>query len=189
GKGDDRVIYVTTGYRLVALNARNGQVIPSFGKEGMVDLKVGMVTGANTQIDLEKGEAGLHSAPTVVNDVVIVGSDFKEGMTIATHNNTKGLVRAYDVKSGKLLWTFHTIPKPGEFGNETWENGSWATNGNTGVWTQITVDPQLSLAYLPVESPSSDFYGGENPGDKLFCESLGAGDLKTRQGQSRSPIR
>jgi quinoprotein glucose dehydrogenase len=181
GKGDDRVIYVTTGYRLVALNARNGQVIPSFGKEGMVDLKVGMVTGTNTQIDLEKGEAGLHSAPTVVNDVVIVGSAFKEGMTIATHNNTKGLVRAYDVKSGKLLWTFHTIPKPGEFGNETWENNSWATNGNTGVWTQITVDPQLSLVYLPVESPSSDFYGGERPGDNLFGESLVAVDLKTGQ--------
>ena len=179
GKGDDRVIYVTTGYRLMELNARNGQPIQSFGKEGLVDLKVGMVTGAGQQIDLEKGEAGLHSAPTVVNDVVIVGSAFKEGMTVPTHNNTKGLVRAFDVKSGKLLWTFHTIPKPGEFGNDTWENGSWATNGNTGVWTQITVDPQLGLVYLPVESPTSDFYGGERPGDNLFGESLVAVDLKT----------
>ena len=181
GKGDDRIIYVTTGYRLMELNARNGQPIQSFGKEGLVDLKVGMVTGTGQQIDLEQGEAGLHSAPTVVNDVVIVGSAFKEGMTVPTHNNTKGLVRAFDVKSGKLIWTFHTIPKPGEFGSETWENGSWATNGNTGVWTQITVDPQLGLVYLPVESPTSDFYGGERPGNNLFGESLVAVDLKTGQ--------
>jgi quinoprotein glucose dehydrogenase len=181
GKGDDRIIYVTTGYRLMELNARNGQPIQSFGKEGLVDLKVGMVTGSGQQIDLEQGEAGLHSAPTVVNDVVIVGSAFKEGMTVPTHNNTKGLVRAFDVKSGKLIWTFHTIPKPGEFGGESWENNSWATNGNTGVWTQITVDPQLGLVYLPVESPTSDFYGGERPGNNLFGESLVAVDLKTGQ--------
>ena len=181
GNGDDRIIYVTTGYRLMELNAHNGQPLTSFGKEGLVDLKVGMVTGKGDPIDLEKGEAGLHSAPTVVNNVVIVGSAFKEGMTVPTHNNTKGLVRAFDVKTGKLLWTFHTIPRPGEFGNETWENGSWATNGNTGVWTQITVDPQLGLVYLPVESPTSDFYGGERPGDNLFGESLVAVDLKTGQ--------
>lgn len=181
GKGDDRVIYVTTGYRLVALNAKNGQMIPSFGKEGLVDLKVGMYTGTGKQIDLEKGEAGLHSAPTIVGDVVIVGSAFKEGMTVVTHDNTKGLVRAFDVRTGKLIWTFHTIPKPGEFGNETWENGSWATNGNTGVWTQITVDPQLGLVYLPVESPTSDYYGGERPGDNLFGESLVCVDVKTGQ--------
>ena len=72
-------------------------------------------------------------------------------MTVKTHNNTKGLVRAFDVKTGKLLWTFNTIPRPGEFGNDTWENDSWATNGNTGVWTQITVDEELGLVYLPVE--------------------------------------
>src|SRR5579872_5517066 len=92
GKGDDRVIYVSTGYRMIELNAKNGQMIPAFGKEGIIDLKVGMVTGANQPIDLEKGEAGLHSAPTVVNDVVIVGSAFKEGMTVPTHNNTKGQI-------------------------------------------------------------------------------------------------
>jgi quinoprotein glucose dehydrogenase len=110
---------------------------------------------------------------------VIVGSSFKEGMTVVTHNNTKGLVRAYDVRSGKLLWTFNTIPRPGEFGNETWENSSWATNGNTGVWTQMTVDEDLGLVYLPVESPTSDFYGGHRPGDNLFAESLVCVDLKT----------
>ncbi len=179
GKGDDRVVFVTTGYRLVVLNAHTGQPVLNFGKSGIVDLKEGMVTGTGQQIDLETGEAGLHSTPLVVKDVVIVGSSFKEGMTVATHNNTKGLVRAYDVRSGKLLWTFNTIPRPGEFGNETWENGSWATNGNTGVWTQMTVDEDLGLVYLPVESPTSDFYGGHRPGDNLFAESLVCVDLKT----------
>ena len=179
GKGDDRVVYVTTGYRLVELNAHNGQPISTFGKDGIVDLKEGMVTGTGQQIDLETGEAGLHATPLVVKDVVIVGSSFKEGMTVVTHNNTKGVVRAYDVRSGKLLWTFNTIPRPGEFGNDTWENGSWATNGNNGVWTQMTVDEELGLVYLPVESPTSDYYGGHRPGDNLFAESLVCVDLKT----------
>src|SRR5438094_238169 len=181
GKGDDRIIYVTTGYRLVALNAKTGAPISSFGKDGIVDLKVGMITGANQQIDLENGEAGLHSTPTIVKDTILVGSSFKEGMTVKTHNNTKGSARAFDVRTGKLLWTFNTIPRPGEFGNNTWENDSWKENGNTGVWTQITVDEDLGLVYLPVESPTSDFYGGHRPGDNLFGESLVCVDLKTGQ--------
>jgi quinoprotein glucose dehydrogenase len=105
----------------------------------------------------------------------------KEGMTVKTHNNAKGQVRAFDVRNGRQLWAFHTIPKPGEFGNDTWLNNSWATNGNTGVWTQITVDEELGLVYLAVESPSSDFYGGHRPGDNLFGESLVCVDLKTGQ--------
>jgi len=181
GKGDERILYVTTGYRLIALNAKNGSMIPSFGEGGVVDLKKGAVFGKGQQIDLEQGEIGLHSTPAVVKDVVIVGSSFKEGMTVKTHNNTKGLVRAFDVKSGKLLWTFHTIPRPGEFGNDTWENESWATNGNTGVWTQITVDEEAGLAYLPVEDPTSDFYGGHRPGNNLFGDTLVCVDLKTGQ--------
>jgi glucose dehydrogenase len=181
GKSDERILYVTTGYRLIALNAKNGSMVQSFGEGGMVDLKKGAVFGKGQQIDFETGEIGLHSTPTIVKDVVIVGSSFKEGMTVKTHNNTKGLVRAFDVKSGKLLWTFNTIPRPGEFGNDTWENESWATNGNTGVWTQITVDEDAGLVYLPVESPTSDFYGGHRPGNNLFGESLVCVDLKTGQ--------
>jgi quinoprotein glucose dehydrogenase len=100
-------------------------------------------------------------------------------MTVKTHNNTKGMVRAYDARSGKVLWTFNTIPKPGEFGVETWEQESSAQNGNTGVWASITVDQDAGLVYLPVETPSSDFYGGHRPGDNLFAESLVAVDLKT----------
>ena len=181
GKGDDRVLYVTTGYRLVALNAHTGQMIRSFGKDGMVDLKEGVVYGSGQQIDLETGEIGIHSTPIVVKDTVIIGSSMKEGQTPVTHNNTKGLVRAFDARTGKLIWTFNTIPRPGEFGNDTWENGSWAVNGNTGVWTQITVDEDLGLVYLPVESPTSDWYGGHRPGNNLYGESLVCVDLKTGQ--------
>ena len=181
GKGDERVIYVTTGYRLIALNAKTGAMIPSFGEGGVVDMKKGTVFGKGQQIDLETGEIGLHSTPTVVKDVIIVGSAFKEGMTVKTHNNSKGHVRAYDAKTGKMLWQFNTIPKPGELGSDTWENESWATNGNVGVWTQITVDEEAGLVYLPVETPSSDFYGGHRPGNNLFAESLVCIDLKTGQ--------
>src|SRR5438477_2481478 len=181
GKGDERVLYVTTGYRLVALNAKTGTRIASFGKDGIVDMKIGAVVGKGEQIDLETGEIGLHSTPTVAKDVVIVGSSFREGLTVKTHNNTKGLVRAYDVRTGKTLATSYPLPRPGEFGSDTWEKESWATNGNTGVWSQITVDEELGLVYLPVEDPTSDLYGGHRPGNNLFGDSLVCLDLKTGQ--------
>jgi quinoprotein glucose dehydrogenase len=179
GKGDDRIIYVTTGYRLVELNAKNGAPIAGFGTDGIVDLKVGAIIGVDTQIDLDKGEIGLHATPTVVKDVILVGSSFAEGMTPMSHNNTKGLARAFDVKTGKKLWQFNTIPKPGEFGNESWEQDSWAVNGNTGIWTQITADEDLGLVYLGVEEPTMDTYGGHRPGNDLFADSLVCVDLKT----------
>jgi len=181
GRGDDRILYVTTGYRLIALDAKTGTRISSFGKDGAIDLKAGVMHGTDQQIDLEKGDAGLHSTPVVVKDVVIVGMAMKEGMTVVTHDNAKGQVRAFDTRTGKQLWAFNTIPRPGEFGNDTWLNNSWATNGNTGVWTQISVDEELGLVYLPVESPTSDFYGGHRPGNNLFGESLVCVDLKTGQ--------
>ena len=181
GRNDERILYVTPGYRLVELDAKTGQKISGFGKDGIIDLKVGVVHGTGQQIDLETGDAGLHSTPTVVKDVVIVGMSMKEGMTVKTHDNAKGQVRAFDVRTGKMLWAFNTIPRPGEFGNDTWLNNSWAVNGNTGVWTQITVDEELGLVYLPVESPTSDFYGGDRPGNNLYGESLVCVDLKTGQ--------
>ncbi len=179
GSGDERIIYVTTGYRLVELNARTGALITSFGADGILDLKVGVVKGENEQIDLVTGEIGVHTAPTVVADMVIVGSAMKEGATVVTHNNTKGLARAFDVRTGKLIWRFDTIPRPGQPGNETWENNSWAINGNVGVWTHISADPELGLVYLPVETPTSDYYGGHRPGNNLYAESLVAVDMKT----------
>ena len=141
GNGDDRILYITTGYRLVELNAKTGQPIESFGDHGIIDMKVGAYTGVPgqpgvyRQIDLVTGEIGLHTTPTVVGDTVIVGSSMKEGFQPTTQNNTKGLVRAWDVKTGKLIWTFHDIPQKGEFGYDSWENGSADYNGNAGVWT------------------------------------------------------
>jgi quinoprotein glucose dehydrogenase len=179
GKGDHRVLYVTPGYRLIALDAKTGQPIKTFGKDGVVDLKIGVVVGTGQQIDLESGDIGLHATPTVVKDIVLVGSAMKEGMTVRTSNNSKGLARAFDARTGRLVWSFKTIPKPGEEGGDTWLNNSWAINGNTGVWTQITVDETLGLVYLPVESPTSDYYGGKRPGNNLFGESLVCVDLQT----------
>ena len=177
---EERILYVTTGYRLVALDAKTGNRIPTFGKDGIVDLKEGAVFGVDQQIDLVKGEIGLHATPAVTTDgVVMIGSAFLEGGTPKTHNNTKGLVRGYDVRTGRRLWTFNTIPRAGEFGADTWEKDSWSTTGNTGVWNQIAVDEELGLAYLPVETPSSDFYGGLRPGNNLFAESLVAIDYHT----------
>jgi len=179
GKGDDRIVFVTIGYRLVSLNAKTGQPVAGFGSNGVVDLKQGVIIGKGAQIDLDRGEIGLHSTPTVVNDTIIVGSSMAEGLGYRYSTNAKGLVRAFDAKSGKQLWRFNTIPVPGEFGNDTWEKESWSWTGNNGVWTQITVDPEAGLVYLPVESPTIDTYGGNRPGNNLFAETLVAVDLKT----------
>jgi quinoprotein glucose dehydrogenase len=176
---EERILYVTPGFRLIALDARTGLRAPSFGENGAIDLKRAAVFGTGEPIDLIKGEIGLHATPAVANDVVVVGSAFREGHTPRTHNNTKGLVQAFDARTGKRLWNFNTIPRPGEFGNDTWQEDAWANNGNVGVWNQVAIDEELGLVYLPVETPTSDFYGGHRPGNNLFAESLVAVDLKT----------
>ncbi len=174
---DARILYVTPGYRLIALDAKTGQVIPSFGKAGVVDLKM----DDDQQMDLITGEVGLHAAPTVAGNTIIVGAAHLAGGVPKSKSNVKGYVRGFDVKTGKRLWIFHTIPKPGEFGYNTWENDSADYTGNTGVWAQISVDEQLGLVYLPVELPTGDYYGGHRPGNGLFGESIVAVDLKTGQ--------
>jgi quinoprotein glucose dehydrogenase len=110
---------------------------------------------------------------------VLVGSAFREGFTPSSFKNNKGSARAFDVRTGKRLWQFRTIPQKGEPGAETWLDGSNEYTGNTGVWTEITADPEAGLAYLPVESPTSDFYGGKRPGAGLYGNSLVAVDLNT----------
>jgi quinoprotein glucose dehydrogenase len=129
--------------------------------------------------DITTGEIGLQSAPVIAKDVLIVGAAFREGMTPKTMKNNKGFVRGYDVRTGKRLWIFHTIPMKGESGYDTWEKGSADYTGNTGLWTQVSVDEDLGLAYLPIESPTGDYYGGHRPGADLYAESLVCVDVKT----------
>ncbi len=175
----ERILYVTPGYRLICLDAKTGQLVPSFGKNGVVDLKLD--DDQTILPDLTTGEIGLQSAPVVAKDTIIIGAAFREGMTPKSMRNNKGYVRGFDVKTGKRQWIFHTIPLKNEVGYDTWEKGSAEYTGNTGVWSQVTVDEQLGLVYLPVESPTGDYYGGHRPGNDLFGESLVCVDLKTGQ--------
>jgi quinoprotein glucose dehydrogenase len=172
---EERILYVTPGYRLLALDARTGSLVSGFGSNGVVDLKRDL----DQDLDLTNAPVGLHSTPIVAGNIVLVGAAFETGANPKSRRNVKGAVRGYDVRTGKRLWTFRTIPQGDEFGNETWENDSWAYTGNTGVWAQISVDEELGLAYLPVELPTHDYYGGARPGNNLFSESLVAVDLKT----------
>ena len=176
---EERILYVTPGYRLIALNAKTGAMVPGFGKNGVVDLKLDI--DQTILPNLTTGEIGLQSAPVVASNTILIGAAFREGMTPKSKRNNKGYIRGFDVRTGKRLWIFHTIPTKTEPGYDTWLNGSAEYTGNTGVWTQMTADEQLGLAYLPVESPTSDYYGGMRPGNNLYGESLVCVDLKTGQ--------
>jgi quinoprotein glucose dehydrogenase len=171
----ERILYVTPGYRLIALDAKTGVPVASFGERGVVDLRL----NDDQQMELVTADIGLHATPIVAGNTVIVGAAHSAGEEPKSKTNVKGYVRGFDAKTGKRLWIFHTIPQPGEFGADTWENHSADYTGNTGVWAQISVDEELGLAYLPVESPTEDSYGGDRPGNALFGESLVAVDLKT----------
>jgi quinoprotein glucose dehydrogenase len=174
---EERILYVTPGYRLIALDAKTGIPMATFGKDGVVDLRL----NDDQEMDLINADIGLHATPIVAGDTVIVGAAHRSGAEPKSKVNVKGYVRGFDVKTGKRLWIFHTIPKPGEFGYDTWQKGSAEYTGNTGVWTQMSVDEDLGMAYLPVELPTHDYYGGERPGNGLFGESIVAVDLKTGQ--------
>src|SRR6202790_1563641 len=167
---DARILYVTPGYQLIALDAKSGQRVSTFGNNGAVDLKAD--DDQKIEPDLTTGEIGWQSAPTVAGDLILIGSAFREGFTPASFKNNKGSARAYDVRTGKKIWEFHTIPQKGEPGAETWLDNSKPNTGNTGVWTEMTADPVAGLAYIPVEQPTSDFYGGKRPGNGLYGDSL-----------------
>lgn len=128
---EERILYVTPGYRLIALNAKTGMPVPGFGKAGAVDLKLNM--DQKIQPDLVTGEVGLQSAPVVAGNTILIGAAFRDGMTPKTMNNNRGYVRAFDVRTGKRLWIVHTIPRKGEFGHDTWLDGSAEHTGNTGL--------------------------------------------------------
>ncbi len=172
---DQRIIYVTPGYQMIALNAANGQPITDFGQNGIVDLK----TNIDQEVDLITGEIGLHAAPVIANGVVVIGAAHRTGGNPRSRENVKGYVRGFDVRTGERLWIFHTIPLPDEYGFESWEGDSASYTGNTGVWAQISIDPVLNTVYLPVEAATGDYYGAYRPGNNLFADSLLAVDLHT----------
>jgi quinoprotein glucose dehydrogenase len=174
GREDNRILLISPGYQLVALNAKDGQVIPAFGKAGLVDLTEGLDRPV-----VKPGTIGSSSPAIVIRDVVVVGAALLAGTAPPSKENVPGYIRGYDVRTGKKLWTFKTIPRPGEFGNETWGNDSWKYTGNTGAWVPLAADEDLGYVYIPVEMPTGDFYGGNRPGDNLFSDSLVCLDAKT----------
>ena len=167
GKGDDRILLISPGYQLVALSAKTGRVIPGFGANGIVDLTQGLDRAV-----VKPGIIGSSSPAIVVSDTVVVGAALLAGTAPPSQENVPGYIRGFDVRTGKKLWTFHTIAQPGEPGNETWDKDSWKYTGNTGAWAPLSADDELGYVYLPVEMPTGDFYGGTRTGNNLYSDSL-----------------
>ena len=174
GKGDDRIVVITPGYQLVALHAKTGLPVTNFGVNGFIDLTEGLDRPV-----VKPGTIGASSPAIVVRDTVVVGAALQAGTAPSSKENVPGYIRGYDVRTGKKLWTFHTIPQPGEFGHETWEGDSWKYTGNTGAWAPLSADEELGYVYIPVEMPTGDFYGGNRPGNSLFSDSLVCLDART----------
>src|SRR5262245_22150667 len=173
GRGSERIILITPGYQMVAIDTKSGKPIPQFGTNGIVDLWEGL--GRQVQ----PNEIGSSSPAMIVGDVAVVGNALLSGTAPRTMNNVPAYIRGYDVRTGKLLWTFHTIPKPGELGYDTWEDNSAEYTGNTGAWAPLSADLELGYVYVPVETPTGDYYGGHRPGDNLFGNSIVCLDAKT----------
>ena len=168
--GSGVILYVTPGYQLVALNAATGDPVSTFGTDGIVDLK------QNIDQDLEPtSEIGLHAAPIVAGNTIIVGAAHRPGGSPPSRENVKGYVRGFDLRTGERSWIFHTIPTGDEFGNDSWQEGSWRYTGNSGVWGQMSIDPELNMAYFPVEAPTGDYYGGHRPGGQSVLWKRGGG--------------
>ena len=176
GAGDDRILAVTPGYHMVALDAHTGRPIEAFAGSGVLDLHERHRVRDGVPIE---GSIGASSPPTVVDDVVVVGSAHHVGLRPPSMVNTPGDVRGYDVRTGELLWTFRTIPEPGEEGYETWLNGSAEYTGNAGAWAPISFDAETGYVYLPTEAATGDYYGGHRHGSNLFSTSLVALDSRT----------
>src|SRR5438132_4707765 len=161
---DRRILFGTGDGYLICLNAQTGKPIPTFGQQGHIDLTQGL--GRN----VERHLYGVSSPPIVCRDVVVMGSKVHDIPLVA--EMPPGDVRGFDVRTGKQQWIFHSVPGDGEFGNETWKDGSWKTTGAANVWTMMSADDSLGYVYLPVSTPSDDHYGVHRPGDGLFGDSL-----------------
>ncbi|NCW45550.1 MAG: pyrroloquinoline quinone-dependent dehydrogenase, partial [Gemmatimonadaceae bacterium] len=166
-----RIIFINARWKLIALDAATGKPMPSFGANGEIDLTATLRRRVNQ----------LHytntSPPVVYGNVVIVGNGV--GDRLRYPYDPPGDVQAFDVHTGKRVWSFHTIPEAGEYGVETWENESWKVMGHTNVWAPMSLDEKRGLVFLPVSTPTNDWYGGDRKGDNLFAESVVALDAKT----------
>jgi quinoprotein glucose dehydrogenase len=169
------VIYtITPGYYLVALDAETGRPISRFGLGGIVDLHLGLGDYAVHPDSgvLEFGDITASSPPIVVNGVVVVGNSHDRGYYPSRKQNVPGHIRGYDAKTGMLHWTFHVLPQPGEFGHDTWEGDSWTYSGNISSWAPLSADPERGLVFIPTDTPTNDYYGGERLGMNLYGTSL-----------------
>ncbi len=172
---DRRILFGTGDGRLVAVNADDGAPVETFGEDGEVDLHT---VGLPRPIpDRPSTLYGVTSAPLVIGDIVVVGSYIED--RLRTREAPRGDVRGFDIRTGALVWTFHTVPLEGEFGVETWEDESWRYTGNANVWAPMSADDARGIIYLPVSAPTNNFFGGERPGDGLFGNSIVAVDAET----------
>jgi membrane-bound PQQ-dependent dehydrogenase (glucose/quinate/shikimate family) len=161
--GDDqRILYGTFDGRLICLSAKNGKPCQGFGKDGVVNLRAGVAD------DFAHAEYAVTSAPAICKNLVITGAAVPE----YPPRGPSGVVRAYNVRTGELVWTFQTIPAPGDLGHDTWTEEAWKSRTGVNVWSTMSVDVKRDLVFLPIGSPSYDFYGGDRKGQDLFANSL-----------------
>ncbi len=175
GGNGDRIFTVTPGFQLVALDAKTGTQIPTFGNAGVVDLKAQI----GVELNVDSAVIGNSSPPLVFENIVVIGPALEVGTAPPSMKNVPGRVMAFDAVTGKLLWRFSTIPVEGEFGLDTWENESWKYTGNVGAWAPLTLDERRGYLYLPVEAATGDYYGGHRPGNNLFSTSIVCLDVRT----------
>mgnify|MGYP003320111757 FL=1 len=179
GKG--RIIVVTPGYYMVMLDAATGRPVDKFGENGIIDLQEGLGYEVDPVhgIDPKYGLITHGSPPIVVNGIIVVGNSHGRGYYPKQKENIPGHIRGYDVRTGKQLWIFHVIPKPGEYGHDTWEGDSWTYTGNISSWATLSADPELNIVYIPTDCPTGDYYGGHRHGDNLYGTALVALNVKT----------
>tara|TARA_B100001123_G_scaffold245513_1_gene274422 strand:- start:3895 stop:5937 length:2043 start_codon:yes stop_codon:yes gene_type:complete len=179
--GDARIVWATGDGFLIAVDAKTGRPAKDFGDGGRIDLMDGIPRAERETRTVQNLLAlSSQSPPLVLRDTVIVGSSMTD--MIITKEMPPGWVRAYDVRTGRHKWDFHTIPQSAdEYGADTWGNQSWRYSGATNVWSMMSGDEELGYVYLPTGTPTGDYYGGHRPGDNLFAESLVCVDIETGQ--------
>jgi quinoprotein glucose dehydrogenase len=175
--GVTRLINITPGFQMVSLDPTTGRPDARFGTNGLVDLREKL--DDRFEVDKDKAPVGSTSPAMIVGDVIVVGATFPSGGSPPSKSGIAGNIRGYDVHSGELLWTFHTIPRAGEYGVETWRNNSYQYTGAAGAWSTMSADVERGIVYVPVEAATGDMYGGHRPGNDLFSQTLVALDAKT----------